>query len=243
MKGGIFINTFNIYCDESCHLEHDLYDVMVLGAVYCSSSEKRKVFEDVRNIKINNNLSSHFEIKWTKVSKSKVDFYLELLEYFINNDNLFYRGIVANGKKHLNNSKYNDGNYDLWYYKMYFLMLQYIINPDNMYNIMIDIKDTNGGKNVRKLKEILCNNIYDFRGEVVKRVVQINSCESEILQLADLLNGAIAYYHRRLMIQKNANQGKVKIVDKIKENFDINITSKISEQKFNLFIWKPQDRR
>ncbi len=26
---------FNIYCDESCHLEHDREKVMVLGAVWC----------------------------------------------------------------------------------------------------------------------------------------------------------------------------------------------------------------
>jgi hypothetical protein len=27
---------FNVYCDESCHLEHDRQKVMVLGAIGCS---------------------------------------------------------------------------------------------------------------------------------------------------------------------------------------------------------------
>lgn len=27
--------TFNLYCDESCHLENDHQKVMVLGAVWC----------------------------------------------------------------------------------------------------------------------------------------------------------------------------------------------------------------
>ena len=26
---------FNVYCDESCHLEHDRQKVMVLGAIWC----------------------------------------------------------------------------------------------------------------------------------------------------------------------------------------------------------------
>ena len=30
---------FNIYCDESCHLEHDRQQVMVLGAIWCPLGE------------------------------------------------------------------------------------------------------------------------------------------------------------------------------------------------------------
>ena len=26
---------FNVYCDESCHLEHDNIPTMVIGAVWC----------------------------------------------------------------------------------------------------------------------------------------------------------------------------------------------------------------
>ena len=29
--------TFNVYCDESCHLEHDHILVMAWGAVYCQA--------------------------------------------------------------------------------------------------------------------------------------------------------------------------------------------------------------
>jgi len=28
-------DTYNIYCDESCHLEHDGIPTMVIGAVWC----------------------------------------------------------------------------------------------------------------------------------------------------------------------------------------------------------------
>ena len=30
---------FNVYCDESCHLEHDGIPVMAWGAVYCPAAE------------------------------------------------------------------------------------------------------------------------------------------------------------------------------------------------------------
>jgi hypothetical protein len=34
---------FNIYCDESCHLEHDQQKAMVLGAVWCPLEKIKKI--------------------------------------------------------------------------------------------------------------------------------------------------------------------------------------------------------
>lgn len=65
---------YNVYCDESYHLRYDGSPVMILGAVSCPSEYKRKIFEDMRTIKIKHGLDSRFEIKWIKVSASKADF-------------------------------------------------------------------------------------------------------------------------------------------------------------------------
>ena len=96
----------NIYCDESCHLENDSWKVMVLGAITCPDSEKRKVFERIREIKQKHNLSKTFEIKWTKVSKSKVGFYLDLIDYFFDNENLGFRAIIIPDKNKLNHDNF-----------------------------------------------------------------------------------------------------------------------------------------
>lgn len=231
---------YNIYCDESCHLKNDNSTVMILGAITCPSDRKSKIFDEIREIKLKYKLDSRFEIKWTKVSYSKIDFYLELLNYIVNNEDLQYRGLVATGKEKLNHDVYNMGDPDLWYYKMYFLMLDPIVNPTNEYKILVDIKDTNGGKRVEKLREVLCNNKYDFRKEVIKHIVQINSKESEILQLTDLINGALGYYHRKLFQLENANRGKIEFVNKLKNIYNLNVNSCRCETKFNLFIWKPR---
>ncbi len=229
-----------VYSDESCHLEYDNSPVMVLGAMYCDASHKERIFKDIRDIKIKHGLSSFFEIKWTKVSESKIDFYLELLEYYLNNKDLFYRGLIAKGKNDLDNMKYNSGDYDLWYYKMYFLMLDQIVNPENEYKILVDIKDTRGGKRVEKLREVLCNNVYDFRQEVITQISQINSKESEILQLADLINGALAYHHRGLDKLDESNPGKKAFVEALEEKKSLDVRTSRGEKKFNLFIWTPR---
>ncbi len=41
-------NTFNVYCDESCHLENDHQKAMVLGVVWCSLVSLLPVPETVR---------------------------------------------------------------------------------------------------------------------------------------------------------------------------------------------------
>ncbi|MCK4356448.1 DUF3800 domain-containing protein, partial [Candidatus Bipolaricaulota bacterium] len=68
---------FNIYCDESCHLEHDRQKVMVLGAVWCPFEKARETAQAIRAIKEKHGLGREFEIKWTKVSPGKIDFYID----------------------------------------------------------------------------------------------------------------------------------------------------------------------
>ena len=232
---------YNVYCDESCHLEKDTSPIMILGAMYCQEERKKQIYDEIRAIKTKHNISSFFEIKWTKVSESKIDFYLELLDYFWNNQDLLYRGLVASGKQSLDHDKYNGGDYDLWYYKMYYRMLDPVISQNDKYHIMVDIKDTRGGKRVAKLREVLCNNIYDFKKEVIDQIGQINSKESEILQLADLINGALAFYHRGLADNADSNQGKVKFVRALQRHVDLDNNTRYGERKFNLFIWAPKE--
>lgn len=237
------MDIFNIYCDESCHLQYDQSDLMVLGAVKCHDNYKSKIFKNIRDIKLKHGLSSWFEIKWTKVSKAKIDFYLSIIDYFFNEPALSYRGVILTNKKRLNHTLYNCGDYNLWYYKMYFLLLNHIIDPSEEYRIFIDIKDTQGGPKIKKLHEVLCNNIYDFKHEVIKDVNQIRSHESEILQLADLFNGALSYFHRGLYNRPGSNKGKDKIIEHLwGKGLDFQSTKK-SEEKFNIFIWVPRGCR
>ncbi|QJA09073.1 DUF3800 domain-containing protein [Romboutsia sp. CE17] len=231
----------NIYCDESCHLPNDNSDVMVLGAITCSKENKQSIFENIRNIKQKYNVSTWNEIKWTKVSNSKIDMYKELIDYFFQNDDLSFRGLIAKNKSDLDHNRYNDGDYNKWYYKMYFTLLNPLIDYDSYYNIFIDIKDTKGGPRVRQLRTVLCNNIYDSKEEVIKGIYQINSRESEILQLTDLLIGCISYVHRGLY-EQNSTKGKDVLVNYLIEKGNINLYQKTSkyEPKFNLFIWNPR---
>ena len=109
---------YNIYCDESCHLQNDNSNVMVLGAVWCLKEKKREIFKRLRNIKEEHGLSSSFEIKWNKVSPAKTAFYRHLIDYFFDDDDLHFRALVVPDKSILNHEKFNQ-SHDDFYYKMY----------------------------------------------------------------------------------------------------------------------------
>lgn len=89
---------FNVYCDESCHLENDHQKVMVLGAIWCPLEKCREISVRLREIKKKHKLASDFEVKWTKVSPAKSQFYLEWMDYFFDDDDLHFRALIVPDK-------------------------------------------------------------------------------------------------------------------------------------------------
>lgn len=106
-------DTYNIYCDESCHLENDGNAIMVLGAVWCPIGQARQIAEQIRDIKVQHGLSPTMEIKWEKVSPAKQIFYLRLIDYFFDNDQLNFRALIAD-KRGLRHDDFNQ-SHDSWY--------------------------------------------------------------------------------------------------------------------------------
>lgn len=227
-------SVYNIYCDESCHLEHDNEKAMVIGGVWCPKNKKDEIFRRIREIKEEHNLNPRFEIKWNKVSKGQLSFYMDIVNYFFDNSDLHFRAIVIPDKDSLDHEAFSQ-THDDFYYKSYFNMLKTIFEPTNGYNIYIDIKDTRGQKKVEILHKVLCNNHYDFNRQIIRNVQQVRSHEVELLTVADLLIGAVSYINRDL----NQSEAKLKLIDRIKERSGYSLTSSTlyRESKFNLFVW------
>lgn len=228
---------FNIYCDETCHLENAAIPVMLLGAVVCPELKAREVAIRVKEIKLEFGLPSDFEIKWTKVSQGQLPFYQRIVDYFFDDDDLRFRGLLIPDKGALDHGRFGQ-DHDEWYYKMYFQMLKAIFNESNRYRIYIDIKDTLGVTKIAKLHDVLCNNIYDFDRNIIERLQQIRSHESSLLQLADLLIGAVGYHNRGL----EGSRAKRTLIDRIKQRtgYTLERSTLVSARKFNLFRWDAQ---
>jgi len=228
------MSEFNIYCDESCHLEHDGHRVMVFGALSCPKELAYSVFQRIREIKKRHQISRDSEIKFHKVSKSKNAFYQDIVDFYFDHPNLGFRALVVADKSCLNHSKYSQ-THDDFYYKMYFDLLKVLFDPAHSYNIYLDIKDTRGSRKIKKLHEILCTKIYDLKKEVIRQIQVYPSDQLELIQICDLLIGAIGYHNRG----EKSNIGKLMLISRIQERsgYSLKKTTLLRESKMNLLIW------
>lgn len=230
---------YNIYCDESCHLEHDRIDVMLLGAVWCPHDDRKSIAAEIRQLKAKHNAKG--ELKWTKVSVSRLAFYQELVDYFFARDELNFRCLLVAEKEHLDHSYFNQGSHDSFYYKMYYqLLLNIVCRTDSRFNIFLDIKDTRGSRKIRELHRILHIKLADREQSTIPRVQLVRSHESELVQLADFLIGAVAYCNRNDIAKRNT--AKNAIVQRIRSQTgtDLKYSTPPWEEKFNLFIFHPR---
>jgi hypothetical protein len=213
---------------------------MVLGAVWCPLERTHEISLHIREIKAQHGLPRKFEFKWGKVSPAKQDFYLALLDYFFDDDDLHFRALVVQDKSKLQHELYEQ-THDTWYYKMYFDMLKVILEPQSRYRIYVDIKDTRSAAKIAKLHEVLCSSIYDFGSQVIERVQTVRSHEVEILQLADLLIGAVSYANRGL----HRNAAKLAVAERMIERsgYSLTKTTLLRENKVNLFMWQATERQ
>jgi len=232
---------YNIYCDESCHLEHDNISVMVLGSVWVEAAQALQHAKRLREIKESHGISRHRELKWTKVTQKMYNLYGDVIDYFFDHSGLHFRGVLIPDKSILCHNDFRQDHHT-WYYKMMFYLLEQILVPENIYNIYLDIKDTQSFQKCTKLAEVLRNSQYDFQGQMVQRIQPIRSHESEILQLADLLIGAISFANRVENGEiPGTNLGKKQLVSQIRERSgkSLSKTTWLRETKLNLLRWEP----
>ena len=229
---------YNIYCDESCHLPHDAFDLMIIGGLSCPKEQAHDLNKAIFDIKQKHDVYKYAEIKWTKVSKSKLSMYKDLVDLFFNEDELRFRAVVALNKKSLNYEHFNL-THDDWYQRIYYLTLREMVSIGNTYNIFVDIKDTKGDEKIQTLKNVLNNAVDFFYSETVSNIQLLRSDQVQLMQLSDLLIGAVSYSNRGL----SANSAKIELIKYIesKTKLQLDHSSPRSEQKFNVFRWKPRE--
>ena len=227
----------NIYCDESCHLRltDNNQEVMAIGGITCNKDNVKEINEKIRILKRDYGINKA-EIKWTKISNSKLEFYKKFIDLFFDEDSLMFRVIIMDKNK----TNYDKYNHEDIYYIMYFYLLREMISTTEKNSIYVDKKDTNGGKRVEKLKECLCNQKMDFNHELIDKIQIVTSNDCELMQVTDILIGAVTYANRfNEKNEKGRSMAKLEIVRYIKSKTMLTLKNTVptSYSKFNIFVW------
>ena len=225
---------FKIYCDESCHLEHDGNNVMVFGALRCDASA---VEQAVRSIKeLRSKFGYQTEVKWTKLIAKQLPFYLELIDLFLGAGGLRFKATVVINKGLLDHTQYNGGSHGTFYYKMAYYTLRDFLEKEKVCRIHLDYMDTQGNKRAQKLLEVLGN----AKAAGILSAQIIRSHESQLIQLCDLFIGALAYA-RRFEAEKRTTT-KSAIIGHLERQLGRSLLDGTPpwEEKFNIFVFSPR---
>lgn len=220
--------TYNIYCDESTHLENDGQPYMIYGYVSIPYNEMALAKKQIREIKKKHGYKG--ELKWTYISDKTFPLYNEIVDYFFMT-NMKFRAVIVD-KSEIDNTRV-EYTYNDFYFRMYYQLLHHQMDMESTYNVYFDIKDTCSQQKLHKLSEILKYN------SAIRNFNFVKSHQVHFIQLADILMGAINYH---LRIQRGVIEGKVRakrlIVEKIKKQTSLSLlcTTPLKNRKFNLFF-------
>lgn len=208
---------------------------MAIGAIWAPKPKVREANKRIRELKVRNGLSVDYELKWSKISPNHCQVYEDVVSYFFDDDDLHYRSVLIDSKDRLDHQKFGQ-THDDWYFKMHFILLKFLIMPQVCNHIYLDHKDTRSAQSTRKLRDVLCNNIYDFERSVIRSIQIVRSDEIQLVQLADILTGAMTYANRTTQLNKGKN--KVLSMIRAKSGYTLTSTTLYREDKLNIFSWK-----
>jgi hypothetical protein len=236
--------TYNIYIDESCHLERDGFPVICIGYIKLEYGQYPSVKEVIKNIRLKHKTFS--EIKWSKISLSRLPLYKELIDLFFSSE-MEFRCVLVKNKGNLDHERYNRGDHNAFYYKMIYLLLnnRYTNPTDDNYRVILDIKDTRGKASLKVLSDCLKNKNERTTTSPFTYYQHIRSNENEFIQLTDLLIGAVTYKSRKENEKAGASKVKRQVIDYLekKSGYSLDEGTIPWEQKFNIFDFQISSSR
>ncbi len=221
---------FIVYCDESSHTNSEARRYMVLGSLWLPRTGKPIV-----QARLNNLMRERFgesEAKWSKVSDSFVQPYVEVVRVFLEEQQVRFRAIIVD-RQRVDIDVYHKGDQELGFYKFYYQLLIHWLSPEHSYDILLDHKVNSIDNRLTTLRNVL-NNKLGTTG-TVRLLEPINSRQSRLSQLCDVLTGAVAASANDAI---RRDSGKRQITDILASAMgwnSLNTATARSFQKFNLF--------
>jgi hypothetical protein len=176
-----------VYCDESRHEGPKNHRYMAIGSLWLPRDTKEDLTKQFRTLC--RELGLRGEIKWNRVSRKYLNAYRRLIDFFFTQEHIRYRVIVVEHSK-VDVDRYHDGDRELGFYKFYYQLLKQWFEADNEYLVLLDYKKNKGSDRYSTLRQYLERSV---KGKAwISDLAVINSSETPLAQLCDLLTGSVA---------------------------------------------------
>lgn len=212
-----------IYVDESCADGKNRF--LIHGALFVKDSAIEPIRQRIASICDQDGIPD--ELKWTGISRRSLDRDMKVSDVF------FFSSCRPDGcpppqfqcmvvdQHRVNARRYHDGDRDLCFYKLlYQLLLKRIpkySNPGEAVHVVLDKRSTRK-YDLNDLRAVLRNGLKKNMGDLrpdVRSVVYADSKSDRLLQLSDLLTGAVGFHHNGHARRPGISAAKLEAADLI----------------------------
>lgn len=175
-----------VYCDESRHTPGPQNPYWAIGSLWLPRAKQRAWTAQIRALLATHHLRG--EVKWSKTSRVALPGYQALIEAFVADPDLRFRAIVVDHQ--VFDAQRHGGDRELGFYKLYYEMLEKWVKPQQRYLFLLDHQTVSEVGRFAMLRTVLDRSV---RGRAwVDDLTVVDSQETPLVQLADLLTGAVA---------------------------------------------------
>lgn len=261
------MNEINIYSDESRHRGERF---LLLGGLWVRMQDVALIENEIRKIRkkygFRNNIGIEVdflgEFKWTKVSDKYYSVYKEIVDLFFR---LVNEGMIRFCTMLVDTHNPAVQAYDnikrTGYFKLMYQLYLHNCRVPGVYKIYPD-KITNPQYKVNfetlrvALDKALSKKFAELvrqenkPGNFIRSITPIDSKKSQILQMVDVIIGAIGYFQNRHFQQERAKKAKVNLMKHVFDELIYSGTVKIVGKKFliarstrfNIWLFRPKNK-
>lgn len=261
------MNEIHIYSDESRHRGERF---LLLGGLWVRAQDIVSVENEILEMRKRHGYRNDAdvwvdflgELKWTKVSEKYLHVYREVVDLFFNliDEGKIRFCVMLVDTHNPKVQKYDNIKRDGYFKLLYQLYLHNCTVP-GVYKIYPD-KITNPQHKINletlriTLDKSLANKFFNLvnpesRAESYLQIIMpVDSKRVQILQIIDVVIGAVGYFQNRYFKQKGAKEAKVKLMKCVFDKLIYSGTIKIIGKKFliarstrfNIWLFRPNNK-
>lgn len=208
------------YCDESRQTQNRF---MVFGGLVVPAEKVEPIEAAFSEWRLRRGMSA--ELKWTKVSRAKLDEYRSFVELgfsLIERDELHFKSVVFDTDE-IDYRSHHDNDKDLGFNKLFYHFLlhkfaTYARTDEDRLLVFMD--ERKSSHSLTTLRDVLNSGIrkrYGRRQNVVSAVEARDSKSSDLFQLADVLMGAVGWHCNDCHQRPDCGPAKKLLAERIAE--------------------------
>jgi uncharacterized protein DUF3800 len=207
---------YHIYCDESRQTKDRF---MILAGVVINAKSIEDVVDKLRAFRERAKMTA--ELKWTKVSRGKLNQYKEIIDIFVDftSSNVVHFKALIFDCHQIDHRSFSDGDNEVGFYKFYYQLLLHCFGKpycttEHPMRFMVFLDERNTTYKLTTLKAFLNRGMaskFGIQSSPFRQIEPRNSHKCDITQMLDIVVGAVGYQRNMLHRRKDANPAKVEL--------------------------------